>query len=103
MNQVRNKEFSALLDEKVDHLFPRLVEMRRQIHMYPEISNMEFETTKRINEWLKEFGVPQIPADLKTGTAAEVTGKKQGPTIALRADIDALPIQEESNLPFVLK
>ena len=47
MNQVRNKEFSALLDEKVDHLFPRLVEMRRQIHMYPEISNMEFETTKR--------------------------------------------------------
>jgi N-acetylcysteine deacetylase len=103
MNQVRNKEFCALLDEKVDHLFPRLVEMRRQIHMYPEISNMEFETTKRINEWLKEFGVPQIPADLKTGTAAEVTGKKQGPTIALRADIDALPIQEESNLPFCSK
>ena len=100
MNQVRNKEFSALLDEKVDRLFPRLVEIRRQIHMYPEISNMEFETTKRINEWLKEFGVPQIPADLKTGIAAEVTGKKQGPTIALRADIDALPIQEESNLPF---
>ena len=37
---------------------------------------MEFETTKRINEWLKEFGVPQIPAELKTGTAAEVTGQQ---------------------------
>lgn len=103
MNQDRDKEFSILIDEKVDRLFPRLVEMRRQIHMYPEISNMEFETTKRINGWLKEFGVPQIPADLNTGTAAEVTGNKQGPTIALRADIDALPIQEESNLPFSSK
>ena len=100
MNQVSSKEFSALLEEKIDHLFPRLVEIRRHLHMNPEISNKEFETTKRINEWLKEFGIPQIPANLKTGTAAEVAGKEQGPIIALRADIDALPIQEESNLPF---
>ena len=100
MNQVSSKEFSALLEEKIDHLFPRLVEIRRHLHMNPEISNKEFETTNRINEWLKEFGIPQIPANLKTGTAAEVAGKEQGPIIALRADIDALPIQEESNLPF---
>jgi amidohydrolase len=100
MNQISTKELSTLLDEKVDRLFPRLVEIRRHLHMNPEISNKEFETTKRINEWLKEFGVPQIPNDLKTGTAAEVAGNMEGPTIALRADIDALPIQEESNLPF---
>lgn len=100
MNQVSTKEFSTVLEEKVDRLFPRLIEIRRHLHMNPEISNMEFETTKRLNEWLKEFGIDQIPTDLKTGTAAEVTGKLQGPTVALRADIDALPIQEESDLPF---
>ncbi|KMY48310.1 M20 metallopeptidase family protein [Peribacillus loiseleuriae] len=100
MKQVSNKEFSAILEEKVDHLFPRLIEIRRHLHMNPEISNKEFETTKRLNEWLEEFGISQIPTDLKTGTAARVAGKQQGPTIALRADIDALPIQEESNLPF---
>ena len=101
MNQV--SELSNLLEEKVSRLFPKLVEIRRHLHMNPELSNMEFETTKRINEWLKEFSVPQLPAELKTGTAAEVTGEQEGPTIALRADIDALPIQEESNLPFCSK
>ncbi|MFJ5625005.1 M20 family metallopeptidase [Peribacillus loiseleuriae] len=100
MNQVSNKEFSAILEGKVDLLFPRLIEIRRHLHINPELSNKEFETTKRLNEWLEEFGIPQIPTDLKTGAAAEVAGKQQGPTIALRADIDALPIQEESNLPF---
>ncbi|GHH99903.1 M20 metallopeptidase family protein [Neobacillus kokaensis] len=100
MNEVLNQELSAILDEKIERLFPRLVEIRRELHMFPEISNMEFETTKRINGWLKEFGITQIPTTLKTGTAAEIAGKEQGPTIALRADIDALPIQEASNLPF---
>lgn len=100
MNEVLNKELSTLIEEKIDRLFPRLVEIRRELHMYPELSNKEFETTKRINGWLKEFGIPQIPTTLKTGTAAEVTGKEQGLTVALRADIDALPIQEASNLPF---
>ncbi|WP_338448345.1 amidohydrolase [Niallia oryzisoli] len=100
MNQVSTKELSALVEEKVDRLFPRLVEIRRHLHMNPELSNQEFETTKRINEWLKEFGVPQLSANVRTGTAAEVTGNIEGPTIALRGDIDALPIQEESPLPF---
>jgi metal-dependent amidase/aminoacylase/carboxypeptidase family protein len=93
-----NKELSTILDEKINRLFPSLVDIRRQLHMYPELSNKEFETTKRINGWLKEFGIRQIPTSLKTGTAAEVAGKEQGPTIALRADIDALPIQEASKL-----
>ncbi|MEH7272633.1 M20 metallopeptidase family protein [Neobacillus vireti] len=100
MNEVLTKELSGMIDEKIDRLFPRLVEIRRELHMFPEISNKEFETTKRINGWLKEFGIAQIPTTLKTGTAAEVAGKEQGCTIALRADIDALPIQEASNLPF---
>jgi N-acetylcysteine deacetylase len=100
MNEVLTKELSRMIEEKIDGIFPRLVEIRRELHMFPEISNKEFETTNRINGWLKEFGIAQIPTTLKTGTAAEVAGQEQGWTIALRADIDALPIQEASNLPF---
>jgi len=46
--------------------------------MYPELSNQEFETTKRINSWLKEFGIPLLPTELKTGTAAEIKGNLMG-------------------------
>ncbi|MCM3570598.1 M20 family metallopeptidase [Neobacillus mesonae] len=99
MNGVSNQELSKLVDEKVEQLFPKLVDIRRHLHMNPELSNMEFETTKFINHQLKEFRITQIPADVKTGTAAEITGGV-GPTVALRADIDALPILEKSNLPF---
>jgi N-acetylcysteine deacetylase len=100
MNNVFNKELATILDEKINQLVPKLIEIRRELHMNPELSSQEFETTKRINGWLKEFGIAQIPANLITGTAGEITGKQQGPTIALRADIDALPIQEASALPF---
>lgn len=68
--------------------------------MYPEISNQEFKTTEKINGWLHEFGIQRIPLSLATGTAAEVKGIEQGPTVAIRADIDALPIQEEAEVPF---
>ncbi|WP_102348439.1 M20 metallopeptidase family protein [Bacillus sp. Marseille-P3661] len=93
-------ELAGRIDNLVDKLFPRLVEIRRQLHMFPELSNMEFETTKQINSCLKEFGIEPIPHHLKTGTAADIICKVQAPMIALRADIDALPIQEESELPF---
>jgi len=95
--------FQAKVNEKVVTLFPKLIEMRRTLHMYPELSNMEFETTKRINDWLFEYEIPPLAADLKTGTAAEIRGGATGPTVAIRADIDALPIQEESGLPFSSK
>ncbi|MEH6908566.1 M20 metallopeptidase family protein [Neobacillus drentensis] len=89
-----------MIEDKVEQWFPKLVEIRRNLHMYPEISNQEFKTTEKINEWLQEFGIQQIPLSLATGTAAEVKGIKQGPTVAIRADIDALPIQEEADVPF---
>lgn len=90
----------STLHQKVEKLFPKLIEIRRTLHMYPELSNQEYETTKRINHWLLESGLQPIATKLKTGTAAEITGANGGPTIAIRADIDALPIQEESSLPF---
>ncbi|MCC2115750.1 M20 peptidase aminoacylase family protein [Bacillus halotolerans] len=82
----------------------RLINMRRDLHAHPELSFEEFETTKKIRRWLEEehieiLDVPQ----LETGVIAEIKGQSDGPVIAIRADIDALLIQEQTNLPFASK
>ncbi|OZB95988.1 M20 peptidase aminoacylase family protein [Paenibacillus sp. XY044] len=78
----------------------RLTEIRRELHRFPELSGEEFETTRRIRGWLSEAGIRILDLPLATGVVAEVGGLQPGPVIALRADIDALPIQEETGLPF---
>ncbi|WP_019639568.1 amidohydrolase [Paenibacillus fonticola] len=78
----------------------RMIDIRRQLHRYPELSNEEYETTRRIRGWLEEARVRVKDYPLATGLIAEVGGIQEGPVIALRADIDALPIQEKSGLPF---
>ncbi|TCM93186.1 amidohydrolase [Paenibacillus sp. BK033] len=76
----------------------RLTDIRRELHRNPELSHEEFETTRRIKSWLEAAGIRMADYPLKTGVIAEIgTGS---PVIALRADIDALPIQEETGLPF---
>ncbi|MFM9277435.1 M20 peptidase aminoacylase family protein [Paenibacillus jiagnxiensis] len=78
----------------------RLTEIRRELHRNPELSNEEFETTSRIRRWLEAAGIRIAEYPLRTGVIAEVGGRHGGPVIALRADIDALPIQEETGLSF---
>ncbi|MEK5034077.1 amidohydrolase [Paenibacillus sp. FSL R7-0302] len=78
----------------------RLVEIRRHLHRHPELSGEEVETTAYITSLLKQAGVKITDSGLKTGVIAEVGGQQGGPVIALRADIDALPIQEETGLPY---
>jgi amidohydrolase len=91
---------SSVFKEEAKALESRLVAMRRELHEHPELSNEEFETTRRIRSWLTEVGVPMIDLHLPTGVLAEVKGAHPGPTIMLRADIDALPVHEETGLPF---
>ncbi|MCQ6277147.1 M20 peptidase aminoacylase family protein [Bacillus sp. V3B] len=90
------------VDEQVP-LLKRLVSYRRELHEHPELSMKEYETTKRIRRWLEEAGVSVLDFPLEVGVVAEVKGSEPGPTIALRADIDALPIKEETDLPFASK
>ncbi|MFD1174928.1 M20 peptidase aminoacylase family protein [Paenibacillus puldeungensis] len=78
----------------------RFIEYRRELHRFPELSNEEFETTRRILGWLKEAEIRILDYPLTTGVIAEVGGLREGPVIALRADIDALPVLEETGLPF---
>lgn len=81
----------------------RLISIRRHLHQYPELSNEEFETTKSIQKWLGEEGIEIRNTGLKTGVFADIKGGKPGPTVAIRADIDALSIEEQTGLPFASK
>ncbi|MBP2168295.1 amidohydrolase [Erwinia toletana] len=73
----------------------QLVRWRRELHQHPELSNHEFDTTRRITRWLQQADIRLLPLSLKTGVVAEI-GHGQG-LIALRADIDALPIEEDTS------
>ncbi|WP_276355091.1 amidohydrolase [Cohnella caldifontis] len=81
----------------------RLSEMRRRLHEQPEIAHEEYVTTATIRGWLLEAGIRIADYPLPTGVIAEVGGKRGGPIVAVRADIDALPIQEATGLPFASK
>src|SRR5699024_10505143 len=84
-------------------LFEKLVSYRLELHEHLELSIKEVETTKRIRRWLTEAGVTVLDYSLEVGLIAEVKGAHPGPTVAIRADIDALPIKEETDVPFKSK
>ncbi|MGG0303678.1 M20 peptidase aminoacylase family protein [Bacillus albus] len=86
-----------------EQLTETLISIRRNLHEHPELSYEEFETTKAIKNWLEEKNITIINSNLETGVIAEISGNNSGPLIAIRADIDALPIQEETNLPYASK
>lgn len=78
----------------------KLKEYFEWFHRHPELSYEEYETTKKIREILEETGVEILPFNLETGLVAIVRGEKEGQVQALRCDIDALPVQEETLLPY---
>ena len=79
---------------------PEVVADRRWLHQHPELSYQEKETSAYIAQQLRKLGFePQVGIG-GYGVKAVLSGKRPGPTIALRADMDALPIQEETGLPF---
>ncbi len=80
------------LQEKLEAIF-------QDFHRHPEISTKEFRTTKKIKEYLAEWGVRLIDSPLPTGVLAQV-GTGNGPVAALRCDLDALPVREETGLPY---
>jgi amidohydrolase len=81
----------------------QVIEWRRHFHQYPELSNREFETGKYIAARLKEMGIEVETGIAHTGVVGLIKGGKPGPTVALRADIDGLPVIERVDLPFASK
>lgn len=91
-----------MFDPEVSAIEPKLIAWRRHMHQNPEVSFEETQTTRFLEEQLRGFGVDRIDRPTKTGLVAHIFGKKAGkPAVAaFRADIDALPMQEENNLPY---
>ena len=77
-----------------------LIEMRRWFHAHPELGEKEFETSAKVKEELTKYGIEWRACGLQTGVLATVVGAKPGKTILLRADMDALPVTEETGAPF---
>lgn len=90
------EELKKLYEEEV-------IEFRRDLHMYPELSFKEYRTTEKIKEKLISLGIEIMDLGVETGVVGLLKGKEEGPTIALRGDIDALPIQELNDVPYKSK
>ncbi len=93
----------AKLDQQAKEIEPKLIEWRRNFHEHPELSNREFKTGKFIADYLKSLGIEVQYPVAKTGVVGILKGPKPGPVIALRADMDALPVNERNSLPFLSK
>jgi amidohydrolase len=88
------------VDKLTQELTPQVVTWRRDFHQHPELGNRETRTAKVIADELRRLGYEVQTGVAHTGVVAVLKGGKPGPTVALRADMDALPVTEQGDLPF---
>jgi amidohydrolase len=87
--------------QAAETLRARLIEQRRDFHMHPELSNREERTSRIVAERLRALGLDEVKTGVgKYGVVALLKGSKPGPVVAVRADMDALPIQETNDVPY---
>ncbi len=87
----------------IEALYPEMVDTRRYLHQYPELSFQEYKTAEYIANFYEEIGIPYEKGVGGNGVVATLTGSKPGKTIAMRADFDALPIQDAKDVPYKSK
>jgi len=91
----------SIFQSSIEAMFPKLVEIRRDIHMHPELPNEEVRTAKLVADRLKELGFTDIKTGVaKHGVVAMLKGGQEGSCVAVRADMDALPIKELRSTPY---
>ena len=88
------------LAEQIDSLYDEMVETRRHLHMHPELSHQEIATPAFIADRLEELGVEVRRGVGGRGVVGTIRGGKPGKTIAFRADFDALPIDDQKDVPY---
>ncbi|MEO6196089.1 MAG: amidohydrolase [Thermoanaerobaculia bacterium] len=93
-------DLDARIDREAERVAPQLIELRHRIHQNPELSNRETQTAELVAAHLRALGLEARTGIAKTGVVALLKGGKPGPLIAVRADMDALPVTEETDLPF---
>jgi len=94
---------AAEIDRRAAEIEARVVAWRRDLHQHPELSNREFRTAKRMADHLEALGIEVRRGVAHTGVVGLLRGGKPGAVVALRADMDALPVTEEVDLPFASK
>ncbi|HWQ38822.1 MAG TPA: amidohydrolase [Burkholderiales bacterium] len=96
-------DLRAELDALARQIEPKVIEWRRDIHQHPELGNREFRTAGIVADHLKALGLEVRTGVAHTGVIGLLRGARPGPVVALRADMDALPVTEEVDLPFASK
>ena len=91
------------LEKDLDSLMSKVIEWRHDIHENPELGNREFRTAKKVADHLTSLGMDVETGIAHTGVVGLLTGDLPGPTIAIRADMDALPVVEKTGLPYASK
>ena len=100
------QDLSALYNKisiAADKIEVQTIAWRRDFHEHPELGNREFRTSKIIADYLRSLGLAVKDSVAKTGVVAILKGGKPGPVIALRADMDGLPVIERTPVPFASK
>lgn len=95
--------FADWIKPSVQAVESHTIKLRQHIHQHPELGNMEFKTSELVQKELKSYGIEVRHGFAKTGVIGILKGAKSGPVMALRADMDALPIEEKTGLPFASK
>ncbi|RZK46319.1 MAG: amidohydrolase, partial [Pedobacter sp.] len=91
------------VSKKADAISQKVINWRRDFHQHPELGNLEVRTAEVIAKHLKSLGIDVKTGVAKTGVVGILVGGKPGPVVALRADMDGLPVTERVNIPFASK
>ena len=93
-------EWSKEIDSRLEQVMPKVVAWRRDIHQHPELGNHEVRTAKLVADHLRALGMEVRTGVAHTGVIGVLQGGKPGPVVALRADMDGLPVTEQVDVPF---
>lgn len=96
-------ELATQIDQRAKAIEDKLIAWRRDIHQHPELGNQETRTSKLVADHLRALGMEVKTGVAGTGVVALLKGGKPGPVVALRADMDALPVKEQVDVPFASK
>lgn len=99
-SQAQQSALPSEVQSLVDRVMPQVVEWRRDFHQHPELGNREFRTSGIVAEYLQYLGMEVRTEVAHTGVIGILRGGRPGPVVALRADMDALPVVEQVQLPF---
>ncbi len=99
----QKNKLAKRIEVMAQEIEPKVIQWRRHFHQFPELSNREFKTAEKVAEHLRNLGLKVQTNVAKTGVVALLESGKPGPVVALRADMDALPVVERVDLPFASK